>query len=111
MTKKQKQRQTQKGAARVASEAVALGVVRVQNGTKKTEAQELLRGISSSHKSFSKTSSTKRARLQIVSATAQTRAYNEEVQQKGRGRVLGPPFTHGWAGLIQGHRCRFTWKS
>ena len=38
----------------------------------------------------------------VVAAKAQTQAYNDAVQQKGRGHGLGPPFIWAWAGLVQG---------
>ena len=38
----------------------------------------------------------------VVATKAQTQAYNDAVQQKGRGHGLGPPFIWAWAGLVQG---------
>ena len=38
----------------------------------------------------------------MVAVKAQTLAYNDAVQQKGRGHGLEPLFIWAWAGLLQG---------
>ena len=79
------------------------------------EAHDLLRGIDSSPGCAAK-----RARHQNLvrrrvrhqhrpkpaersgGGKTQTQAYNDVVQQKGRGHGLQPPFIWAWAGLVQG---------
>ena len=116
MTKKQKQHQTQKGTARVVAngaDASAGSSGAGAEGHKKQEpkncgaASKALTGVML--KQLLRNKQDTRALCGVVydafmvpsllsaviSAKAQTQAFNEAVQQKGRGHGLGPPFI--WA--------------
>ena len=63
------------------------------------------KGASERHQQEDQTRNQRQQQMQkhaVVAAKAQTQAYNDAVQQNGRGHGLGPPFIWAWAGLDQG---------